>query len=648
MRKLLLLFLATAPALAAQTIINVPPQQCVWHAGDDSAWAARDLDETGWQPLAQWKLPDHPHYWIRCHADLSLLRALVHPALTVYHNTAYQLYLDGTLVGTSGNPATGFSYLYSFQIFPFEGSEIDGARDVAGGTSTIAIRSFLRIPALALPDPTLHILAGDDQSLREHLDSMALSGEANWIATAIGFGIIGAAGFIFFGLYCFDRSRRELLILSFICWGLSGERIEQTLLAAHVSLGASVLFFLLLVELVWTHLTAICAYWLNHRRVPLFFKIVTSLCMAYLLLGFCSLLLPFNAAYGFDLTRLHSGFFYGTCSCILSSSLVAAFLPWRTVAPPRRSLAICCLLWGTGDLIYLVPRALAYLSSWARTLESQIEPRLLEVRSISIITVVVALVVLMFRDQQRTARERAELAGEMQAARAVQQVIVPAAIPSVPGFNLEGVYKPAGEVGGDFFQIIATAAGGVLAVIGDVSGKGMPAAMTVSLLVGTFRTLAHYTQSPGEILRAMNQRMLGRNHGGFTTCLVMRAETGGKLIVANAGHLAPYFNGQELAIENGLPLGLAADTNYTESAFELAPGGALTLLTDGVVEARNPAGELFGFERTQAISGQSAESIAQAAQGFGQDDDITVLTIALIPAPDPIPVPSTEPAPSRA
>ena len=82
-------------------------------------------------------------------------------------------------------------------------------------------------------------------------------------------------------------------------------------------------------------------------------------------------------------------------------------------------------------------------------------------------------------------------------------------------------------------------------MIGDVSGKGMPAAMTVSLLVGTVRTLAHYTQSPGEILTAMNQRMLARSQGGFTTCLVLRLDANGKLTVANAGHLAPYINGSE-------------------------------------------------------------------------------------------------------
>jgi serine phosphatase RsbU (regulator of sigma subunit) len=224
------------------------------------------------------------------------------------------------------------------------------------------------------------------------------------------------------------------------------------------------------------------------------------------------------------------------------------------------------------------------------------------------------------------------MAAELEAGRVVQQVLIPEETPTIAGFNIQSVYKPYGEVGGDFFQVLPVksghGAGGVLVIIGDVSGKGMPAAMTVSLLVGTVRTLAHYTQSPGEILAAMNQRMLARSHGGFTTCLVLRADPDGTLTIANAGHIAPYLGGKELPLENGLPLGLAAETAYAESIFELAQGRQLSLLTDGVVEARDKAGDLYGFERTSAISSQSAEQIAKTAELFGQDDDITVLTLA--------------------
>jgi hypothetical protein len=227
----------------------------------------------------------------------------------------------------------------------------------------------------------------------------------------------------------------------------------------------------------------------------------------------------------------------------------------------------------------------------------------------------------------RTSRMEDAHQRELDAARAVQQVLVPSATPRIPGFDIESLYLPAGQVGGDFYQIVATQNGGALIVIGDVSGKGMPAAMTVSLLVGTFRTLSHYTQSPAAIVQAMNERMQDRSSGGFTTCLVMRVDSDGTLTATNAGHLAPYLNGTELKLENGLPLGLTADTEYMESTFTLAKSARLTLLTDGVVEARNHGGELFGFMRAAAISTESADQIAHAAEQFGQDDDITVLTL---------------------
>jgi len=218
---------------------------------------------------------------------------------------------------------------------------------------------------------------------------------------------------------------------------------------------------------------------------------------------------------------------------------------------------------------------------------------------------------------------------ELEAARAVQQVLIPDQIPSLPGFKIESSYTPDGQVGGDFFQILPTARDGILIAIGDVSGKGMPAAMTVSLLVGAFRTLAQFTKSPGEILAAMNRGMLARSRDGFTTCLVLRADPDGAMTVANAGHLPPYCDGEELAVEGGLPLGLHAQSTYDEVKFELRPGAQLTLLTDGVIEARSTNGELFGFARAESWSSKSAGEILEAARAFGQQDDITVVTLAL-------------------
>jgi len=248
----------------------------------------------------------------------------------------------------------------------------------------------------------------------------------------------------------------------------------------------------------------------------------------------------------------------------------------------------------------------------------------------------IAMVAILLYRFTRSRKHEEQLSSEFEAARTVQQILIPEAIPAIPGFKIETVYKPFSEVSGDFFQVLNSRSGdgssSALVVIGDVSGKGMPAAMTVSLLVGTVRTLAHFTSSPAAILAAMNQRMLGRMRHGFTTCLVLRVDPDGTLTIANAGHLSPYINGREVPIENGLPLGLVEGSAYPECTAQLENGATLTLMTDGVVEARARNGELFGFERTASIATLRAEHIANTAAAFGQEDDITVLTITRVAA----------------
>ena len=241
---------------------------------------------------------------------------------------------------------------------------------------------------------------------------------------------------------------------------------------------------------------------------------------------------------------------------------------------------------------------------------------------------VMAVLILRYA-RSRSDEER--LASELEAARAVQHVLIPNELPAVPGYRLQCVYKPAGEVGGDFFQILPLPQGGALVAIGDVSGKGMPAAMTVSLLVGMMRMLARSMQSPAAILAVMNQSLMDRMAGSFATCLVLHIAPDGVITAANAGHIAPYVNGSEVVVEGGLPLAVNANAAYPETEFQLSSDHQLTLLTDGVPEARRPDGELFGFERAASISAQPAAEIARAAEQFGQEDDITVLSITRQP-----------------
>lgn len=241
-----------------------------------------------------------------------------------------------------------------------------------------------------------------------------------------------------------------------------------------------------------------------------------------------------------------------------------------------------------------------------------------------------AAVALFVRQLIEDQREKQRLAMELEAGRTMQQVLLGADMPALAGLLFESAYRPASEVGGDFFQILSTPDGSVLAAIGDVSGKGLRAAMTVSAILGALRALS--AAAPAELLCALNQTLAGRLDGGFVTCCIARVTPAGALTIANAGHISPYRNGEEVSIHNGLPLGISPDITYSETNLHLAPGDQLTFLSDGVVEAQSAGGELFGFDRTAQISTLSAEAIAAAAQQFGQEDDITVLTLTFAPA----------------
>jgi serine phosphatase RsbU (regulator of sigma subunit) len=245
-----------------------------------------------------------------------------------------------------------------------------------------------------------------------------------------------------------------------------------------------------------------------------------------------------------------------------------------------------------------------------------------------------ALVRYAVRDHQK----QTETENELKSAREVQRVMIPEAIPQVPGYAIQSAYYPAREVGGDFFQIISPDSRATLVIVGDVSGKGLKAAMNVALIIGTVRTLAEFERDPKEILTGLNRRLVGRMQGGFTTALLLKLDYSGHCTLANAGHLPPFLNGNEFALNESLPLGIIAEAEFADQSFMLQRGDRLILYTDGVPEARDKRGELYGFERTRTLvsNNSSAESIAQAASDFGQEDDITVLTIEPVPVDESI------------
>jgi serine phosphatase RsbU (regulator of sigma subunit) len=243
------------------------------------------------------------------------------------------------------------------------------------------------------------------------------------------------------------------------------------------------------------------------------------------------------------------------------------------------------------------------------------------------------MLILLVRRLLFSLRRQRQLALDVKQAQEIQQVILPGAVTWFPGYAIESEYRPAREVGGDFFQILPHESdGSMLIVVGDVTGKGLQAGMMVALLVGAIRSTAEFNADPEFVLNAMNRRLLGRGDA-HATGLAMRITAGGEVTLANAGHLPPYVNGRPLEMEGALPLGLAHEAEFSVMRFTLAEGDRMVLVSDGIAEAMDAEGKLFGFERVEQMLAQSdsallsASALADAAQQFGQEDDISVITV---------------------
>ncbi|WP_263360121.1 PP2C family protein-serine/threonine phosphatase [Acidicapsa ligni] len=301
-----------------------------------------------------------------------------------------------------------------------------------------------------------------------------------------------------------------------------------------------------------------------------------------------------------------------------------------TVAAIRRNyeaaLLLLPLLLSIVGLVELMSTVAS--TSWLGTamqspLTFQAGPVPIHFSSVADFVGVFVIMLIIFVRFQRIHRERERASSELAAARSVQELMIPRESPRTPGFFVDTVYTPATEVGGDFFHIQPIPDGGLLVVIGDVAGHGLQAAMNVSMLMGALRR-SPQTQ-PGQLLSALNEVLVGSS--SLTTCEVALFSANGELVVASAGHPPPYLNSQEIVLPGGLPLGVIPNVEYEETRLYLHPGDRLLMMSDGVAEARRANGELFGFDRVRNFSNQSAFFIADAAKAFGQEDDITVLTV---------------------
>jgi len=624
-----------------------------FHPGDNLDWAEPGFDDSGWSTLdltppkgsydpvtgssgfvPGWTAHGFPHLtgyaWYRLRIELDHRGSESTPlALTMPMNfdDAYQVYIDGQQVGQFGRFGRNDVTFYNSQPASFA-----VPADIHNGPVTIAVRFWMDYDTpLQSQDagglhgpPILGEASAIDAMLKLEWDAVGRTQVGNLLAGSFLF----LAAVLGLTLFWFDRRESAYLWLGLAC--ALGFLERAVVMTGYYSIAVAMVpenFFidvlsrpisLALWALFW-------AYWFDLddlRRIKRAAVILT----AALVVGMAMLRPPLFGR----VVPVQAEDFLVPLTLVLKL-LLGALLLWITYRGIRKQQS--------DGWLALAPIVLTIMWQYQEELGVIHVPTIMRFAGLTITGGVIATLlmlaivsVLLMRRFVRGQRERELWRLEIEQARQVQQVLIPEDLPTIPGFRLASEYRPAQQVGGDFFQILPTRSGGVLAVIGDVSGKGMPAAMTVSLLVGTLRTLAHFTESPGEIISAMNVRMLARSHGGFTTCLVMRVARDGVVTVANAGHLSPYLVGKEMTVESGLPLGLSADSKYVESVFRLAEDQQLTLVSDGVVEARGGTGELFGFERTAAIASQTAESIAAAAQQFGQADDITVLTLTRVSA----------------
>ncbi len=610
-----------------------------FHPGDDpdmsKGWASPTFDDSSWSLLRSdrsWSEQGYPGMsgfgWYRFDVTQAAgdgpVAMMLAPILT-----SYEVYVDGKLVGTAGKmpPAIAPFGMFQFHEFPLaDGTTL--AQHPSARTIHVALRVWhseiwagyigggpSQSGSLAGSTSMIHAEMTHRRNLQRFIfvDSYSYS----IVATLVGLTI--------FGLFCFRPREREYLWFAILLISAAMDQAFTIIYNVYAFLPVP------LYDLFDSSLTA-----LNQVAGLAFFSIVLrarrdriwTACLALALVS------PiFNVLYWPGWLSVPTSAALSLL-CVLPSSLwVLAILLRRAFDrdPDATLLTIPTVLYH-GVFFLLNTAILLSQGGWAKIPDILLEPLPLPPFTMHwqiLVDLVFLIALLAFLIRRFTMARQGEerYTGQLEAARQVQQVLLPEAIPQVSSFAVDCIYRPAEVVGGDFFQILHSSEGDLLIVVGDVAGKGIAAAMMVSVLVGAIRAEVEHTSDPVNLLSSLNDRMHGRSESGVTTCLCARLTVDGEFSMASAGHLPPYLNGRELTTPGAFPLGVIPDQTYERVALQCMPGDRLTFVSDGVVEAQNKFGELLGFERTQAMSMLQAAEIADAASLFGQIDDITVVTI---------------------
>jgi hypothetical protein len=608
-------------------VIRIPETGWSTHRGDDPHCAAVNDPACVWQSPGVPISGDTVDYWARI--DLTLPPTLRTPQqlglLSQGARPVYEVFVNGHRIGGSGSFKTRRGPNDTRAVFAFPSTlAVDGHLVIAVHLFNVRtgneVGAEVFMPAVG---PLEQILVAYDFDTFAYL-------RADW-QHYLSFLAVFCVGVFFLVLYAMDRGAREHLYFALILGGISSLRLGE--LSSVVDLGFDSTFAVLLYACC--NVVAFIAsiefpFALLRRRVPRFFRVIQCFYLLYLVHLFVLLPLPVTAIYFIVVS-------YSNLLQMLHIVIILGMVAWLLVLPACFKSPLKEMRWIGGAMTFLVfediNRQLTQAGLPGFPQEVQLGSLTFDIRAAAYLLFAVVMLIAMTVRFRRVQRRNQAIEQELAAAAAVQSLLLSSAYASTQAFAIETAYLPAGEVGGDFFHVMPgnarEADGELLVVIGDVSGKGLRAAMTVAAIIGALRD---YTdRRPVAVLEHLNRVLYGQT-SGLVTCCCARLSADGKLILANAGHPAPYLNGVEIETGGGLPLGLVAQFGWTEHTIGLDKGDRLTFVTDGVVEASKPSsGELFGFERTQKISTQTAESIAAAAKAFGagapQADDITVLTI---------------------
>jgi serine phosphatase RsbU (regulator of sigma subunit)/anti-sigma regulatory factor (Ser/Thr protein kinase) len=249
----------------------------------------------------------------------------------------------------------------------------------------------------------------------------------------------------------------------------------------------------------------------------------------------------------------------------------------------------------------------------------------------------------LVREQQAEAKERERIQQELQVAALIQQTLLPKELPAINGWHVDAFYRPARAVGGDFYDFITLDENRLGVVIGDVTDKGVPAALVMATCRSMLRGAALKHDSPSAVLADVNEGLVPEIPPAmFVTCLYAIIDTAaGEVTLANAGHNLPYVRTSSGVVEiraTGMPLGLMPAMSYEEKSYRLESGDVMVLTSDGITEAHNPDGEMYGFSRLMGRVARRTkeEDMCNAlvddlerwtGPGSEQEDDITLVVV---------------------